>query len=141
MVHRPVLLEQFRRAIPGIVWMGESKVDKEGIGVLRFFPIVQIVNHLLPVPVTAGFLCSATPGGVITHRELGVGPIMTIAVLAGAHGVVSGRIEDSGQAILDRIRDTGLGLLFPVFSSQSPEANPSLRVSLFRGATLNLSVP
>ena len=114
MIYCPVLLEQFGRTVPHVVRMGKAKVDEEGILVLGLFPVVQVIHHLLPMPVAARLLRAATLGGIVPHRELGVGSTVTISILAGPHGIVTGLVEDSGQAILDRIHDAGLFLLFLV---------------------------
>ena len=111
MVHRPVFLEQFGRTVPGIMWMREPKVDKERILVLCLFPFVQVVDYLLSVPMAAGFFRSAPLGRVMTDRELGVGRTMTVAILAGAHGIVASLVKNGGQTILDRVRDSRLLLV------------------------------
>ena len=114
MVHRPVLFKQLRSTITHVMRMRKAEVDEERILVLGLFPVVQVVHHLLPVPVAAGLLGAAALGGVVTHRELGIGGAVTVSVLAGPHGVVARLVEDRGQTILDRVRDTGLFLLFLV---------------------------
>ena len=42
MVHGAVFLEQFGGAVTDAVWMGEAKVDEEGVRVLLLFPSVEV---------------------------------------------------------------------------------------------------
>ncbi len=128
MVHRPVFLEQIGRAISNVVRMGEPEVYEERIPIFCFFPFVQVVDHLLPVPMAAGFFRSAPLGRVMTDRELGVGRTMTVTILASTHGIVACLVENGGQTILDRVGDSRLLLLFLVLFSpgslQVPDRSP-----------------
>ena len=85
MINGPILLKKFGRAIASVVRVRETKVDQEWLVVLGRFSFSKIVEHLLCMPCTAGFLCSAALAGVATDRELHIGRFVAISKLACSH--------------------------------------------------------
>ena len=98
-----VLGEQFRGAIADIVGMGEAEVDEEGILVLGGLAFVQVVEHLLAMPLAARLGGAAPLGSVAADGEAGIRGLVAVPVLAGPHRVVAGPVEDLGQGVLDEV--------------------------------------
>ena len=103
MVHSTVFFQKLRRAIADIVRVRKAEVDQKRIGVLNQFAFVQVIKHALGVPGASGLGSAAAFGGIMYHRKLFVGIVVTVAAFAGAHGFVAGPVEHRCQRVLDQI--------------------------------------
>ena len=109
-VDGPVLGQQTGFAIAYVVGMREPVIDEEGILVFGGFALFEVIHDLFPVPMTAGLVGATPPGAIVADCEKLVGRFVAVAVLASAHGVVTGPVEDCRQSILSQIGRNLLGV-------------------------------
>ena len=83
--------------------MREAEIDQERIASLACLALVEVVQHLLGVPGTAGFVGSAAFGGVADDGELLVGGFVAVALLAGPHRVVAGAVENRRHRVVGQV--------------------------------------
>ena len=109
-VDRPVLLKQTRFAVAHVMRMRKAVINEEGVLVLGRLALFQVIHDLFPVPMAALFVGATAASTVVTHSEELVGGLVAVAVLAGAHGVVAGTIEDRRQSVLGQVGRHHLGV-------------------------------
>ena len=72
----------------------KSIINQKGIRILGFLPVHQVIHDLFPMPVTSLFIRSPTTGTVVTNSEKFVGGLVTVSILTGTHGVITGTIKN-----------------------------------------------
>lgn len=95
--------EKFGATVTGVVRVGEAIVDQEGFGGLGGLAGGEVVHDAVAMPSAAGLIISAAFGGIMPDGEESVGGFVTIALFAGAHGGVTGPIEDGGDGVLFQV--------------------------------------
>ena len=103
MVGGAVFCEQLRLAIAGVMGMRQAEVDEKRALVLFLFPFAELIEHAVGVPSTAGFVGAAALGGVVDDAELLVRCGIAVALFAGAHGGVSGAVEDGADGVFLKV--------------------------------------
>ena len=88
-VHRPILLQQLRFAIPRIVRMREPEEDEERVRVRIGLPFTKVIQDLIGVPGAARFIGITAFGGIPPNGEHAVGRLVGVASFAGSHGVIA----------------------------------------------------
>ena len=99
-----IFCEQLRCAIADIVGMGKAEVDEERSCVIFFFPFAEVIEHAISMPGGAGFVSAAAFRCIVDDAELFVRGGVAVALFAGAHGGVSGAVEDGTNGVCLKIR-------------------------------------
>ena len=66
-------------------------------------PVDQVIENLLGMPRTTGLIGPASLDAVMANGELFIGRIVTVALLTGSHGVITGPVEYRSHSVLGQI--------------------------------------
>ena len=99
MVLGSVFREELGLAVSLVMRVGESEVDEEGLLGFLGLAATEVVENLLAVPVGAGFIGAAAFGSVFDNFKFLVCQRVAVSPLAGAHGLITGLIENSREGL------------------------------------------
>ena len=109
MIDGSVFFQEFGRAVTHVMRMGKAEVDEEGGFGLCFFPFFEVFEHSLAMPCATALGGAAALGGIMNSGEFLISFPITVALFAGAHGVVAGFIEGRGHDVLENVFRRSIG--------------------------------